>query len=272
MATIREIKPRRDYTLFWRLSRRADACASRGAARHGSAPEPRGAAARPDRHGEIAARLVQVAVDHVAHAAVCAADDHAAGDGVVGLSGAHRSALVNPGQLLNECDRRGVNAERLKGAGPLAVAVERFEVQSDVGDGAGGDGQVVALGPARSIVELDRTTKGLGHSADGLSADERAPDPARERLRGDEGRGLTVSVVLGEKTMDDAGAEEEPELVVARPGASERLDAHDVPVDAGERCDRALRVGVDQATEEALGLAVADAHGVRDGVHRAPAE
>jgi len=63
---------------------------------------------------------------------------------------AHGLGAVDARQVLDERDGRGVDAEHVKVAGLLAVAVERAEVEADVRDGPGGDGEVVALGPAHA--------------------------------------------------------------------------------------------------------------------------
>ena len=85
-------------------------------------------------------------------------------------------------------------------------------------------------------------------------------------------RRLAVAVVLGEKAVHDARAEEEPVVRLAPATALEGLHVHDVALDARERRDGPLRVRVDEPPEEPFGPSPAHAHRVGDGVHRPAAK
>ncbi len=108
-----------------------------------------------------------------------------------------------------------------------------------------------------------------------LALHERASDAAGQRLGRDEGSRLPAAIVLGEVAVDDAGPEDEAVVgarAVAPNRAPGRPDAHDVPLDVGERHRGALGVGADQALEQPFGVVASHSHRVGNDVHRAAAK
>src|SRR5579863_1872000 len=94
----------------------------------------------------------------------------------------------------------------------LGEPMERLELEADVRNRSGRDGQIVAFRPGRSVVQHDRAPEWPGHLADHFAADQRTSDAAREGLGGGEGRRIapSLAVVFGEKSVHHPGAEEKP--------------------------------------------------------------
>ena len=110
-------------------------------------------------------------------------------------------------QLPHEPDGRGVDSEDVEGARPLGVAVERLEIQADVVDGAGGDRQVVALFPDVPSSSVTEPRKGFAIRRIISPPTSALPMPRASVFAATRG-GLAVAVILGEKAVDDARAEE----------------------------------------------------------------
>src|SRR5262249_49137673 len=134
------------------------------------------------------------------------------------------------------------------------------KIEAYLVDGARCHGQVVALCPRGSVGKLDSTAKGLRHALDHRAANEGAPNGAQQSFGRDGGRWFTTPIVLRQKSVDDAGSEQEP-IVVA--------DAHDVALDVHQRLVRTLGVCRDETSEQSLRTPAAYTDRIGDGVHGA---
>src|SRR5260370_14391562 len=126
----------------------------------------------------------------------------------------------------------------MESARSLAIPVEWFELEANVGDRTGGDGKVVLIPPEGAVCEKDGPVERLPYATNGFACHEGARDAARQGRYGDERRRVAPSVVLGEKAVHDSRTEEK-----AIVNGSTRLGGHaqDIALRPLQVCRRAIR-------------------------------
>src|SRR5262245_11079666 len=100
-----------------------------------------------------------------------------------------------------------MDAEDVKVTGLATRAVERAEPKADLIDRPGADRQVVALRKDVAVVEGDAALPSLGDLC--RFAGENSPARPEEHLSGPDRVLLFGAVVVGDETVDRAGAEDE---------------------------------------------------------------
>ena len=151
----------------------------------------------------------------------------------------------------------------MKGPWTLAKAEERFEVESNLVDGPSSYTDVVAFGPGTAVVEVHLSAEGTCHSTYHWASHCGASNAPGEGLGSDERRRLLITVVLGQKPVDHAGAKQKP-IVGSH---MEHMAFYVV-----QRDDRTLRIRPEEPSQQPLGFGACDAHRVGDGVHGATSQ